>query len=153
MLSHVQLSATQWTTACQPPLSSTISRNLLKFMSIEPVMPSNQLILCHPLSFCLRSFPESGSFPLSQLFTSGGQSTETSTSMSVLPMNIQGWFPLGFTSLISLKSKGCLRVFSNTTVRKHLFFGAQPSLWSNYHICTWLLEKLCLWLYGPFLTK
>ena len=73
---------------------------------------------------------------------SGGQIIETSASASVLPMNIQGWFPLGLTGWISLLSKGLPRVFSSTTVWKHQFFGAQPSLWSNYHIHTWLLEKL-----------
>ena len=77
------------------------------------------------------SFPESGSFPMSWLFTSAGQSLGVSTSASVLPMNIQGWFPLGWTGLISLQSKGLSRVFSSTTVRKHQLFGAQPSLWST----------------------
>ena len=91
-------------------------------------------------SFCLQSFPASGSFPMSWLFTSGGQSLRAWASASVLPMNIQGWFPLGGTGLILL-SKGLSRVFSNTTVQKHQFFGAQPSLWSNSHIHTWLLEK------------
>ena len=93
-----------------------------------------------PFSSCLQSFRASGSFLMSQLFTSGGQSIRASASGSVLPMNIQGWFPLGLTGFISLQSKG-LRVFSNTTVQKHQFFGAQLSLWSNSHIHTWLLEK------------
>ena len=92
-----------------------------------------------PLSSCLQSFPASGSFPMSQLFASGGQST--GASASVLPMSIQGWFPLGFTGFISLLSKGLSKVFFSTTVQKHQFFGAQPSLWSNSHIHTWLLEK------------
>ena len=78
---------------------------------------------------------------------SGGQIIETSASASVLPMNIQGWFPLGLTGWISLLSKGLPRVFSSITVRKHKVFGAQPSLWSNSLICTWLLEKTQLWLY------
>ena len=86
---------------------------------------------------------------MSQLFTSSGQSTGASTSASVLPMNIQGWFPLGLTGLISLQSKGLSSVFSRTTVRKHQLFGAQASLWSNSHICTWPVEKSYLWLYGP----
>ena len=90
---------------------------------------------------CLQSFPASGSFPMSQFFAPGGQSIGVSASASVLPMNIQDWFPLGFTGLISLQSKGLSRVFSNTTVQKHQFFGTQVSLWSNSHICTWLLEK------------
>ena len=90
---------------------------------------------------CLLSFPVSGSFPMNWLFTSGGQSIGISVSVSVLPMNIQGWYFLGLTGLISLQSTGPSRVFSNTTVWKHQFFGAQPSLWSNSHIHTWLLEK------------
>jgi len=85
---------------------------------------------------CLQSFPASGSFPMSQLFTSGGQSTGASAAVSVIPMNIQGWFPLGLAGLISLQSKGLSRVYSSTTVRKNHFFGAQPSLWSNSHIHT-----------------
>ena len=94
-----------------------------------------------PFSYCLHSFPASGSFPMSRSFTSGGQSIGVSASASVLPMKIQDWFPLGWTGWISLQSKGLSRVFSNTTVQKHQFFGAQPSLWSNSHINTWLLEK------------
>ena len=94
-----------------------------------------------PFSFCLQSFPASGSFPTSWLFTSSGQSTGASVSASVLPVNIQGWFPLVWTGWISLQSKGLSRVFSSTKVRKHQFFGAQPSLWSNSHIHIWLLEK------------
>ena len=111
----------------------TNSWSLLKLMSIKLVMPSNHLILCHPLLFGLQSFPASGSFPMSQLFTLGGQSIGVSASASVLPRNFQGWFPLGLTGWISLQSKGLLRIFSNTTLLKHHFFGAQPSLWSNSH--------------------
>ena len=92
-----------------------------------------------PFSSCLQSLPTSGSFPMSWLFTSGDQSI--TASASVLPMNTQGWFPLGLTGLIFLLSKGLSRVFSNTTIWKHQFFGTQPSLWSNSHVCTWLLEK------------
>ena len=95
-----------------------------------------------PFSFCLQSFPESGSSPVSRLFTSDGQSIGASASISVLPMNIHGWFPLGLTGWISLQTKGLSRVFSNTTVWKHHFFSAQFSLWSNSYFCTWLLEKL-----------
>ena len=87
-----------------------------------------------PSSSCLKSFPVAGSFPVSQLFASGGQSTEASAWASVLPVNIQGWFPLWLTALISLQSKGLSRVFSNTTVQKHQFFSTQRSLWSNFHI-------------------
>ena len=94
-----------------------------------------------PFSSCLQFFPAPGPFPMSQLFTSGGQSIEASALASVLPMNIQDSFPLGLTGLISLQSKGLSRVFSNTTVQKHQFFGVQPSLGSNSHIHTWLLEK------------
>jgi len=120
--------------------------------SLSPGVSSNSHPLswwCHPtisssvvpFSFCLQSFPASGSFPVSQFFASGGQSTGASASLSVLPMNIQGWFPLGLTGVISLLTKGLSRVFSSTAVQKHQFFGAQPSLWSNSHIHTWLLEK------------
>ena len=91
-----------------------------------------------PFSSCLQSFPASGSFLMSRLFTSGGQRIGVSASASVLPMNSQDWFPLGLAGLISLQSKGLSRVFSSTTVSKHQFFGAQPSLWFNSHIHTWL---------------
>ena len=94
------------------------------------VMPSNHLILCHPFSSCLKSFPAWASFQMSQLFPSGGQSIGASASVSVLPMSIQGWFPLRLTGLISVLSKGLSSVFSNTTAWKHQFLGAQPSLWS-----------------------
>ena len=94
-----------------------------------------------PFSSCPQSLPASGSFPMSQLFTSGGQSIGVSASTSVLPMNIQDWSPLGWTGCISLQSKGLSRVFSNTTVQKHQFFGAQLSSQSNSRIHTWPLEK------------
>ena len=111
--------------------------------SLSPRACSNSCPLnrrCHPtilssvvpFSSCLQSFPASGSFPMSQFFTSGGQSIGVSASASVLPMNIQDWSPLGWTGLISLQSKGLSRVFSNTTVQKHQFFSAQLSLWSNF---------------------
>ena len=99
-------------------------------------MPSNHLIL--PFSSCLQSFPAIGSFLMSRLFASGSQSI--GASASVLPMNIQSWFPLRLTGLISLLSKELSRVLSNTTVWKHQFFRSQPSLWSSSHIHTWLLE-------------
>ena len=103
---------------------------------------------CHPtilssvssFSSCLQSFPASGSFLMSWLFTSGGQSIGVSASASEFPMNIQDWFPLGLTGLI-FQSKGLSRVFSNSTTQKRQFFGVQPSLWSNPHIHTWLLGK------------
>ena len=106
--------------AHQASLSFTISQSLLTFMSIELMMLSDHLLL-----FCLQSFPASGSFLRSQFFASCGQSTGASASASVLPMNIQGWFPLGLTGLISLQSKGFSRVFSSSTARKHQFFGIQ----------------------------
>ena len=100
-----------------------------------------------PFSSCPPSFPASGSFPMNQLFTSGGQGIVASAWASVLPMNIQCWFPLGLTCLISLLSKGFSGVFSSTTVWEHQFFSTQPCLWSSYHIWTWLLEKPWLWLH------
>ena len=106
-----------------------------------------------PFSSCPQSFSVSGSFPRSRLFASGGQSIRAFTSATVLPVNIQGWFPLGLTGLISLLSKGLSRVFSSTIIRKHEFFGSQPSLWSNSHIRTWLLKKTIVSLYGPLLAK
>ena len=94
-----------------------------------------------PFSSCPQSCPASGSFPMSQLFAWGGQSIGVSALASVLPMNTQDWSPLGWTGWISLQSKGLSRVFSNTTVQKHQFFGTQTSFWSNSHIHTWPLEK------------
>ena len=116
---------------------------------------------CHPtisspvvlFSSCLQSFPESGSFQMSLLFTSGGQSYGVSASTSVLPMNTQDWFPSGWTSWISLQSKGLSRFFFNITLQKHQFFSAQLSLQSNSHIHTWLLEKPKPWLDGPLLLR
>ena len=106
-----------------------------------------------PFSSCLQSLPASGSFPMSQLFSWGGQSTGVSASTSVLLMNTQDWSPLGWTGWISLQPKGLSRVFSNTTVQKHQFFGAQPSSQSNSHIHTWPQEKPKPWLDGPLLAK
>ena len=100
---------------------------LVKLMPIKSLMPSNHFILYRSNSSCLQSFPESGSFPMSQFFPSGGQSPGVSASASVLPMNIQDGFLLGWTGWISLQSKGLSRVFSNTTVQKHQFFSAQLS--------------------------
>ena len=121
----VRLIGTPWTAAHQASPSITNSQSLHKFMSVESVMPSNYLILCHPPSSHPQSFPASGSFLMSQLFASSVQSIGASTSASVLPMNNQDWFHLGLTDLISLQSKGLSRVFSNTTVQKHQFFGTQ----------------------------
>ena len=105
-LSRVWLFGTPWITACQASLSITNSQSSLRLTSIESVMPSNHLILCRPFYSCLQSFPASGSFQMSKLFTSGGQSTGVSALTSVLPMNIQDWSPLGWTGWISLQSKG-----------------------------------------------
>ena len=100
-------------------------------------------------SLCPQSFPASESFPLSYIFASGGQSIGASTSASVLPMNIQDWLPLGWTGLISLLSKELSRVFYSSTVRKHQFFGIQPSLWSNWHphMITGKTIALTIWIF------
>ena len=132
--------------------------------SPNPGVYSNSCTLsqwCHPtisssvtpFSSCLQSFPASGPFPVSQLFASRGQSTGTSGTASVLPVNIQDRFPVGWTGWTSSQSKGLSRAFSNTTVQKHQFFGAQISLWFNSQIHTWLLEKPQLWPYGPLLVN
>ena len=116
-LSRVQLFVTPWTAALQSSLSFTISQSLLKFVSIESVMPSHHLILHRPLLLLPSIFLSIRGFPRSQFFASGGQNTGSSASASVLPMNIQDWSPLGLTGLTSLLSKGLTRVFSNTTVQ------------------------------------
>ena len=136
LLSHVRLFAIPWTAACQATLFITNSQSLLKLMSIESVMPSNHLVLCIPFSSCLQSFPSSGSFPMSQFFTSGGQTTGASSSASVLPMNAQDLSPLGWTGWISLLSKALSRVFSNTIVQ-------------HQSINSWVLS----FLYSPTLTS
>ena len=137
--SRVWLFVNPWTAAWQASLSFTTTWSLLKLMFIELVMTSNHLTLCYPFSSCPQTFPASGSFPMSWLFSSYGQNY---WSFSISPSNeYSGWFPLGLTALISLLSKGLSRVFSNTTVWRHEFFSAEPSLWSNFHIHTWLLEK------------
>ena len=140
------------------------SPGLLRLMSIESVMPSNHLILCRSLLLLSSIFPKfrvfliilssiipfssnlllflvSESFLMNLLFPSGGLSMWTSASASVLPVNLQSWFRLGLTGLISLQLNGLSRVFSNTTVQKHQFFGTQPSLWSSSHIHTGVLAK------------
>ena len=125
LLSSVRLFATPWTEAYQASLSFTIpgvcSNSCSLIWWCHPIILSSAV----PFSSCLQSFPGSGSFLMSQLFTSGGQSIGTSASASILPMNIQDWSPLRGTGWISLQSKGLSRVFSNTTVQKHQFFGAQ----------------------------
>ena len=122
---------------CPSPTPGAYSNSCPLSWWSHPIISSSVV----PFSSCLQSFPASGFFPMSQFFTSGGQSVGISASASVLPMNIQGWFPLGLTGLISLQFKGLSRVFANTTVQKHQFFSAQPSSQSNSHIHTWPLEK------------
>ena len=113
-------------TRSQTRLSNRTERDLLKLISIELVMPSNHLILCGPLLLLPSIFPSIRVFPMSWFFALGGQSIGVSASVSVLLMNIQDCFPLGWTGWISLQSKGLSRVFSNTTVQKHQFFNTQP---------------------------
>ena len=122
---------------CSSPTPRACSNTCLSSWWCYPTFSSSVV----PFFSCLQSFPESGSFLMSQLFSSGGQSIGVSGSASVLPINIQDWFPLGLTGLISLQSKGLSRVFSSTTVQKHRFFGIQLSLWFDSHIHTWLLKK------------
>ena len=130
-----------WTAArqapCPSPTPGVYSNSCPLSWWCHPAISSSVV----PFSPCLQSFPASASFQMSHFFTSGGQTIGVSVSASVLPMNTQDWLPLGWTGLISLQSKGLSRVFSNTTVQKHQFFGAQLSSQSNSHIYTWLLEK------------
>ena len=140
-LSHVWLFTTPWTTACQASLSITISRSSLKLLSIESVMPSSHLILCRsllllpPIPPSIRVFSSESTLPMTW-------PKYWSFSFSIIPSKkAQGWSPLEWTGWISLQSKGLSRVFSNTTVQKHQFFGAQLSSQSNSHIHTWPLEK------------
>ena len=137
----VWLFATPQTLTRQALLSFTISWILLKLTSIELVMPSSHLVFGHPLLFLPSILLSIRSFLMSWLSASGGQSTGGSTSASVLPMNIQDWFPLEFTDLISLQSKGFSRVFSNTTVQKHQFFSA------HYLIILKQIVNLLVFLY------
>ena len=123
---------------CPSPTLGVYSKSCPLSQWCHPTISSSVV----PFSSHLQSFPSSGSFQMSQFSASGGQSIGVSASTSVLPMNIQDWFPLGWTGWISLLSKGLSRVFSNITVQKHQFLGAQLSLWSNSYIHTWLLEKL-----------
>ena len=125
-----------WTAARQTSLSFTISQNLLRLMSIESMMLSNHLILCCPFLLLPSIFPSIRVFSNESALLIRWPSIRASPSVSVLPMNIQGIFPLGLTVLVSFLSKGLSRVFSNTTFRKHQFFRIQPSLVFNFHICT-----------------
>ena len=151
--SSVQFSHSVMSNSLRPHgLAPMVQHTRLPCPSPTPGVYSNSCSLsqwCHPIisysvvpfSSCLQSFPPSGSFPMSQFFTSGGQSIGVSVSASVLPMNIQDWLPLGWTNWIFSQSKGLSRVFSNTTVQKHKFWGTQLSSLSNSHIHTWPLEK------------
>ena len=125
----------------QASLPITNSWSPLKLMSSESVMPSSYRILYHPLLFPPSIFPSIRVFSSESALLISGQSVGVSASTSVHPMNIQDWFPIGWTVWISLQSKGLSRVFSNTTVQKHRFFSDQLSLYSNSHIHTWPLEK------------
>ena len=131
-LSRVRLFATPWTTACQASLSITNSQSPPKPTSIDSVMPSNHLNLHHSLLLLPSILPSIRVSSNESVLCIRCQST--GASASVLPMNTQDWFPLGMTGLISMQFKGLSRVFSNTTVQKHQFFGTQPSLWFNFHI-------------------
>ena len=133
-------------TFCDPidcsSLSLTISWSLLKFMSIKLVVPPNHLILCHPLPLLPSIFPIIRVFFNESDLSIRWQSIGASASVSVLLMNIWGWFPLELTGLSSLLPKGLSRVFSSTTFRRHQFFSALPFLWSSSHIHTWLVERV-----------
>ena len=136
-----------------PGFPFSLSWSLLKLMSIELMMPFYHLLLCCSLLLLPSIFPSIRVFSDESSLPSGGQNIGVWALASVLPMIIQDWFPSWWTGWISLLSKGLSRVFSNTTVQKHQFFSAQPSLWSNFHICTWLLEKSYPWLNRPLLAK
>ena len=122
---------------CPSPTSGIYSNPCPSTRWCHPAISSSVV----PLSSCPQSLQASGSFPMTQLFPWGGQTTGVSASASVLPMNTQDWSSLGWTGWVSLLSKGLSRVFSNTTVQKHQFFGTQLSSQSNSHIHTWPLEK------------
>ena len=146
-------SATPWTAApqlpCPLPTPGACSNSCPSSQWCHPTISSSAA----PFSSCLQSLPASGSFQMSQVFASGGQSIGASASASVLPMNIQDWFPLGLTGLISFLSKAFSRILSSSTLQKHQFFSTQPSLWSSSHNHTWLLEKPQLWLGGSLSAK
>ena len=137
-LNRVRLFVTPWIAACQASPSITNCRSSPRLISMESVSHPAISSSVIPFSSCQESLSASGSFPMSQPFTGGGQSTGVSALTSVLPMNKQDWSHLEWTGWISLRSKGLSRVFSNTTVQKHQFFSAQLSSQSNSHIHTWL---------------
>ena len=139
--SCVWLFVTPWTSIDQTSLSFPISWSLFKVMYFESVIPSNHIILCCSLLLLPSIFPSIRVFSNESVLHIMCPKYWALVSALVLLMNIQGWFPSGLTGLISMLSKWLSRVFSNTTIQKHQFFVTQPSLWSNSHICTWLLEK------------
>ena len=141
LLSCVRLFATPWIAACQASLSITNSRSPLKLMSIKSVMPSNHLILWHPLLLLPPILPSIRVFSNESTVHMRWPKYWSSASASVLPINTQDWSPLEWTDWISLQSKGLSRILSNTTVQKHQFFGAQLPSQSNSHIHTWPQEK------------
>ena len=152
LLSHVWLFVTPWTAAHQASLSITNSWSLLKLMPIESVMPSNHLILCWPL-LLLQSFPAAKSFLMSQFFTLGGQSSGVSASTSVLPMNIQDWFLLGFTGWISLQSKGTLKSLLRHHSSKASIFQCSAFFIVQLSHPYMTIGKIIAWLDGPLLAK
>ena len=152
-LSRVRLFATSWIAARQASLSITNTQSSLTLASIKSAMPSSHLILGRPFFSCPQSLPASESFPMSQLFAWGDQSTGVSALESFLPKKSQGWSPSEWIGWISLQSKGFSRVFSNTTVQKHQFFSTQLSSQSDSHIHTWPLQKPWPWLDRPLLPK
>ena len=141
LLSHVWLFVTPWAAAHQASLSITISWSLLKLMSTESVMPSNHLLPYHPLLLLCSIFPSIRVFSHELALCIRWPSIAALVLTSILSMNLQDWFPLGLTGLIPLLSKGLSGVFFSTAIWRHQFFGAQLSLWSDSHICTWLLKK------------
>ena len=153
LLSCVWLFATPRTATHQASLSSLSPKVCSDSCSLSQWFQPTISSSVTPFSSHPQSFPASRSFPMSQIFESVGQSIGASALASVLPMNIQGWFPLRLTDLISLLSKRFSTVFPSTTIWKHQFFSDQPSLWSNSHTNIRLLEKPQLWLYRPFLAK
>ena len=153
LLNHVQLFATPWIAARQASMYITNSQSQLRLTSIESVMPSNHHILCHPL-LLLPPLPPSIRVFSNESTLRMRWPTYWSFSFSIIPpKNTQGWSPSKWTGWITLQTKGLSRVFSNTTVQKHQFFGAQPSSQSNSHIHTWPLEKPQPWLGGLLLSK
>ena len=153
LLSHVWLFASQWLQHARLPCPLPCLRVCSNSCPLNWWCHPTHLILCRSLLLLPSIFHSIRSLPVSRLFTSGSQSIGASASASVLPMNIHGWFPLGLTGFISLLSKGLSGVFSTTTVWKHQFFGTQPSLWSNSHICYMTTGKTIALIIWTFVGK